>query len=215
MAIMLVCSLTMPVSRLLFYSRVVVKIQILCIEFHFPLFSQVWAKATYLQLRANQVPWVLNEVHVRVKPGWGLLAAVQMATWAECLPLWKTSVLPHEELWCTILTTNAHFTITGKSGSPFGGQAAGMGAEKMNTKYGKQLLLPVTSVCYFCSTSAIVVLRFLSFRHWRVTVWWAAGPCWDEWSRRLWCVMVRSSIISCQSRSLRPWLSSHYFLRFW
>lgn len=71
MAIMVVCSLTMPVSRLLFYNRVVVKIQILCIEFHFPLFSQISAKATYLQLRANQVPWVLDEVfQVRVKPGW-------------------------------------------------------------------------------------------------------------------------------------------------
>lgn len=71
MAIMVVCSLTMPVSRLLFYNRVVVKIQILCIEFHFPLFSQISAKAAYLQLRANQVPWLLDEVYqVRVKPGW-------------------------------------------------------------------------------------------------------------------------------------------------
>lgn len=134
-----------------------------------------------------------------------------MVNWAECLLLWKTSVSPHEAVWCTIHTPNAHFTVTGISGTPFGGQSAGTGAEKMNTKYGQWLLLPVASVCYFCYTSAFVILRLLSFRHWRVTVWWTAVPYWDEWSRRLWCVMVRSTIISCLSHSLRPWMSSHFY----
>lgn len=31
---------------------------------------------------------------------------------------------------------NALFIITGMSGGPFGGLSAGMGAQKMNTKYG-------------------------------------------------------------------------------